>query len=486
MIPKKIHYCWFGESKMPDTYISYISEWRELHPGWEIMQWDETNSPMDIAYMQSAKNAGNWANMSNFVRFFALLKFGGIYLDTDMKVIKPMDSLLSDNCFFGFESGNIDRSEFWVNNAIFGATPNHSFVQLCYDSILEKFDGLESANISAPQMVTKLLKEEKGLVKYGLQELKGIKLYPVDFFYPIDYNDTFKLKDYKKHITDNTIAIHMWGRSWMSKDVLLMFIDDLQRIAHTNKLQIDQLNSSLIETNKEKENIQELLKNTEQINASHVYDKGLLNEEINSLKNTVKNLSDKVEEITQININHVYDKKLLTQEIDSLKSDLRNSNHASELKIIEIASLQKKLTYTINEFVEKEKLLTDQIQFLKENIQSINNANKLIEEEYQSKIKQIVKDNSTILSTKDSLIAEAEKLINLKNDVISDWESTLHLKVKYFQDQKKILENENLENKQRMNFEIEEKDKTIYFLEKAIENYKKSPINKLKHFCKKL
>ncbi len=449
MIPKIIHYCWFGGGEIPDEYKRYIGEWKTLHPDWEFMLWNETNSPMDVAYMRSAKTAKNWANMSNFVRFFAVLNFGGIYLDTDMKVVKPLDSLLSNECFFGFESGSIEDTEFWVNNAVFGATPNHPFIQLCHDSILEKFDGLESANISAPQMVTKLLREEKGLLKYGLQELEGVKLYPVDFFYPIGYNDTFKLMDYKKYVTDNTFAVHMWGRSWMSKEMLLMFIDDLQRIAHTNKLHIKQLDISLTQADKEKAAIQEILKNTE-----------------------------------QVNLNHVYDKNILAQQIETLKEKIVNANHAIDFKTTELEILQCRLTLVNDDFFERQKAFENQIQFLTENLQIMTDTSKLVALEYQSRIELVNENSSTILEAKELLILEVDKLIKVKEDLISDLEAAVHLKVSYFNDQKKVLESKNIEDKQKMNSQLEEKNKRIRFLEEMVEKCKKSPLNKLKNFVK--
>lgn len=416
MIPKKIHYCWFGETKIPEVYQSYIEEWVKLHPDWELIKWDETNSPMDLAYMKTAQAAGKWANMSNLIRFYAVLKSGGVYLDTDVKVIKPLDPLLNNESFFGFESGNNNSTEFWVNNAVFGAVENQDFIQKCYTHILEHFDGLENANASAPQMVTDLLKKEKQLTTYGLQQLKDVQLYPVDFFYPIDYNDSFKLSDYKKHITPNTFAVHMWGRSWMSKEMLLGFIDDLQRIVHTYKLQIEQLNSQLIEMEKEKESIKEQLKKSDHTNHSHVYDKGLLDQEINNLKEKLKNEN-------QLNINHTFDKKGLTEEIESLEKKARAANALIDIKETELASLNKKMDFISDDFSEKEKIYKNQLQLLKASIETVANANKLIEAEYQTKIKQITESNEAILKIKDSVIVETQKLVEIKNNIISDLET---------------------------------------------------------------
>src|SRR5690349_18123211 len=158
MLPKVIHYCWFGESDIPEDYKKIITEWEVLHPGWTIKRWDESNTPMSLPYIKKAREHNNWANISNYARLYALGREGGIYLDTDMKVLKPLDELLSNDCFLGFESGNDGSNDFWVNNAIMGATAGHPFVSECEQCILEQFDGTEQANLSSPQLVTAVLK----------------------------------------------------------------------------------------------------------------------------------------------------------------------------------------------------------------------------------------------------------------------------------------------------------------------------------------
>lgn len=213
---------------MPSNYEEYISEWKALHPGWEVKRWDETNSPMDLSYLKNAQACGKWANMSNLVRFHALLNEGGIYLDTDMKVIKPLDDLLTNECFMGFEDGEGVNCSLWVNNAIIGAAKKNVFISRCYEALLESFDGSEDANLSAPRLVTRLLKDEYGLCRYGYQILQGITLYPQSYFYPVHYNEPNKLSNLEEYIDDSTVAVHMWGRSWLTSVQLLKMLDDLR------------------------------------------------------------------------------------------------------------------------------------------------------------------------------------------------------------------------------------------------------------------
>jgi glycosyltransferase involved in cell wall biosynthesis len=231
LIPKIIHYCWFGGG-IPEENNIYIQEWKKSHPGWEFIFWNEQNTPMYLPYMQKAYQEKNFSNMSNLLRLHALSEFGGIYLDTDIKMIKPLDSLCDNSCFFGFEEGDENSEEFWVNNAICGAEKNHLFIKELYIYLLESFDGGEQANLSSPHMTTDLLKKSRGLVKYGYQKLNDVTIYPKEFFYPIHYSEVYKLANLKDNIFPETIVVHVWARTWLSKETLLYIIDDLYRINH--------------------------------------------------------------------------------------------------------------------------------------------------------------------------------------------------------------------------------------------------------------
>jgi mannosyltransferase OCH1-like enzyme len=231
MIPKKFHYCWFGGSELPDQYKAYIQEWQDLHPDFEIIRWDESNSPMDLAYMQSAQKHNLTSRMANLIRIYAMVQHGGIYLDTDMKLLKPLYDLLGHSCFLGFESGSEDSSDFHVNNAIIGSQPNHPFMKRCYDKLLELFeeDEQKTLYLLSPVHTTTILKEEFGLQKYGNQLLKDkIQLYASEYFYPIPWNLSKRTHSYQKYTSDCTYAVHMWGRTWFSKEKMLGIIDDLQ------------------------------------------------------------------------------------------------------------------------------------------------------------------------------------------------------------------------------------------------------------------
>ncbi|GAB2533621.1 glycosyltransferase [Rufibacter soli] len=252
MIPKIIHYCWFGGEEIPDKYLGYIQEWKEFHPTWEIKRWDEGNFLDESFYYKNALSNKNWANVSNYARLKVLSTHGGIYLDTDVKVVKAFDDLLLYDCFLGFENGSLTTTEFWLNNAVIGAVPRHQFIHRCLKTLNSSFDGTERANESSPKLVTKVLIEEYNLKGYGEQALAdGIKLFETNTFYPIPWNLAKETTNYKVYLTPQTYAVHMWGRTWFTKDMLLKMLDDVQFALHQQNGLIQKLKTEVLELNHE-------------------------------------------------------------------------------------------------------------------------------------------------------------------------------------------------------------------------------------------
>ena len=105
MIPKIIHYCWFGGNPIPNDLISYMQTWKEMMPDWKIIEWNESNFDVSQSplYVQEAYHARKFAFVSDYVRLWALEQYGGVYFDTDIEVLKPFDSLLDNKAFVGLE-----------------------------------------------------------------------------------------------------------------------------------------------------------------------------------------------------------------------------------------------------------------------------------------------------------------------------------------------------------------------------------------------
>jgi len=208
-IPKKLHYCWFG-GEMDEQSKQCIEGWKKLMPDFELFQWDETNLPVQNAYVKMAIMNKKWANLSNFIRLEVLDRMGGIYFDTDVEVVRPFHPLLKNECFAGFQITGIKHGTL-VNNAVFGACAGHWLAREMRDRLLRKFDALEGAQESSPQLITQVLME-KGLKDYDEHGkiVCGMKIYPVQYFYPYSWRGHFT----PSCVKHDTYCIHHWAKRW--------------------------------------------------------------------------------------------------------------------------------------------------------------------------------------------------------------------------------------------------------------------------------
>ena len=120
MIPKIIHYCWFGRNPLPPLALKCIASWKKFFPDYEIKEWNEDNFDVNmIPYTKEAYEAKKWAFVSDYFRMEKVAEYGGIYFDTDVELMRNPSILLLDPAFFAFETCDA------VNAAIFGAIPHH-------------------------------------------------------------------------------------------------------------------------------------------------------------------------------------------------------------------------------------------------------------------------------------------------------------------------------------------------------------------------
>lgn len=207
-IPRIIHYCWFGRKEKPDIIKKCIDSWQINLVGYEIREWNEGNFDINQnAYVREAYKAKKFAFVSDYVRVYALYKFGGIYLDTDVEIFKSLSDMLHHDSFWGFEQEN------YIATSTIGAVKGNKLIKTFLDSYEEKSFITENGNyddLTNVAIVTEILKN-MGLKTNGeYQEIEGIgAFYPQTYFSPYDYINC------RKFITENTYAMHHFYKSWL-------------------------------------------------------------------------------------------------------------------------------------------------------------------------------------------------------------------------------------------------------------------------------
>ncbi len=257
MIPKIIHYCWFGGNPLPDDAKNCIASWKKYFPDYEIKEWNESNFDLNCCpYVKEAYEAKKWAFVSDYARFWILYHHGGLYFDTDVEVIKPFDDILSRGGFMGQEAGansgsgkgrdrnrEKDRktSEAGASSGVNPTSNKAGSVESLesresavvanpglgiavapglrlYKEILDYYDGIHFIKDGVPDTTTVCVHVTEILKKYGydehreeIQEVAGITIYPPEYFCPQNYV-TGEMK-----ITENTHSIHHYAETWHTK-----------------------------------------------------------------------------------------------------------------------------------------------------------------------------------------------------------------------------------------------------------------------------
>lgn len=212
MIPKIIHFFWIGDNPIPEKDQNFIDGWRKTNPDYEIKMWNETNYDFTKnEYMRAAYENKKFGFVPDYARLDVIYNYGGFYFDTDVEIIKSLDGLLNNQCFFGFES------EKMVNLGHgFGAEPKCDIIKQMLDSYSSisfvNSDGTINKTPS-PVYQTDVLKRNGLLLNNTNQVLnKNIFIYSSDYFAPMDYNTA------KIELTDNTVSIHHYHASWFSEN----------------------------------------------------------------------------------------------------------------------------------------------------------------------------------------------------------------------------------------------------------------------------
>ena len=229
MIPKIIHYCWFGRNPLPELAQKCIASWKKYLPDYEIKEWNEDNFDVNIIpYTAEAYAMKKYAFVSDYARFWILHKYGGIYFDTDVEVIRPIDDIIARGNFMGFETdpnpAKGDASEgsvapglgLGVNPGLgLGVNPGLGLIKKMLDYYEDKHFICEANmrnQITVVHICTKVLMENGLQIVEGIQKVEDeCYIYPSEYFCPINVTTG------RIHVEKNTRTIHHYAGTWVDK-----------------------------------------------------------------------------------------------------------------------------------------------------------------------------------------------------------------------------------------------------------------------------
>lgn len=211
MIPKIIHYCWFGSNELPVSARKCIDSWKKYFPDYEIKEWNESNFDINcIPYVQEAYKQGKWAFVSDYARFWILYTYGGLYFDTDVEVIAPFEDILERGNFIGTE---INHNEICVNPGL--GLGCEAGLEL-FGEMIEYYRGLhfvknkDNTYSTVVDHTTELMNKHGYDGKKKIENTAGITIYPPEYFSPMNY------KTGDLTVTNCTHSIHHYTASWQT------------------------------------------------------------------------------------------------------------------------------------------------------------------------------------------------------------------------------------------------------------------------------
>lgn len=220
MIPKIIHYCWFGRGDIPASALKCIESWKKYLPDYSLKEWNEDNFDINSnLYVSQAYENKKYAFVTDFVRLYAIYTEGGVYMDTDVEVLKSLDEFLVHSAFSGFENNNYvptgimaaEKGSLWARELLADYN-NRTFVQM---------DGSLDTTTNTKTITDYML--NKGLILNDrYQEIKGlVVMYPHDYFCPKDHG-TGIIK-----LTSRSVCIHHFAKSWV--DPRIRYLSDFKK-----------------------------------------------------------------------------------------------------------------------------------------------------------------------------------------------------------------------------------------------------------------
>lgn len=206
MIPKLFHYVWLGPTPMPEAYRAWMDRAVEMHPGWQLRLWDRIDG-LDLA--EYAEKCDTYSGQSDIVRFEVLCKYGGVYLDTDMLLLKNIEPLLSSSLVLCPSSGRKDL----MATGFIACEPQNTHMRGVCDAV-PSIDFSRNAfcgNQTGP-----------GFFRRSLGDLSDAKVLPIETFYPIPFAKRLQTQELLEQIESNTpegvYGVHAWNNSWGRAD----------------------------------------------------------------------------------------------------------------------------------------------------------------------------------------------------------------------------------------------------------------------------
>lgn len=215
MIPKVIHYCWFGGNPLPESAQKCIISWKKYFPDYEIQQWNESNFDVQgCDYIREACEAKKWAFVSDYARFWILYHHGGLYFDTDVEVIRSFNDILAQGPFMGCEGLPENTSVMGINPGLgLGAEKSMPLYKEVLDFYQSKHflkENGEQDKTTIVDYTTAILSKHGWVPSNVPRTVAGVTVYPPEYFCPMDYM-TGKIS-----ITEHTCSIHHYTASWLN------------------------------------------------------------------------------------------------------------------------------------------------------------------------------------------------------------------------------------------------------------------------------
>jgi len=213
MIPKILHYCWFGGREKPPLAQKCLASWKKHCPDFVLQEWNESNFDLSgaPAYVRQAMDAGRWAFVTDYVRLVVLVRQGGVYLDTDVELVRPLTPYLHHRAFAGFESNRA------VQTGLLACEPGFDlFRQFLthYDTaVFRRADGSLDTTTNV-EVLTRLCAAHGLRLDGSRQEAAGLAVYPKDVFCPVEFESG------RLYRTRRTVAIHWFSGSWHTQEEL--------------------------------------------------------------------------------------------------------------------------------------------------------------------------------------------------------------------------------------------------------------------------